>query len=299
MTILIIGGTGLVGKELTKLLEYEGNTVKILTRNKAIVDNKKFFYWDVDNKILDKSAFSNVDSLVNLAGEGIADKRWTESRKKSLISSRVNTIQFLDAVLKENNLKIKTLINASAIGYYGDTGDQLLTEENQPQGNGFMIECCKGWENSVHQTAQFDRKTLLRIGIVLSKNGGALPEVLRTFLFRLGIYFGNGEQYYSYIPIDDLCRMIVFCIENEKINGVYNAVSDHPVTNYTFTKIVGKVLGKFAIYISAPAFALRLILGEMSAVILNSNNVSNQKIKAAGFQFKHNTLEEALQHVLK
>ncbi len=298
MKILIAGGTGMVGIALTNLLEKEGYEVRILTRNKRIIDQVKYFYWDVDNQEIDENCFTNIDGIVNLAGEGIADKRWTDARKKALLESRVKPSKFLDNVLKEKGIKLPLLINASAIGYYGDTGSLLITEEFAPQSDDFMVKCCQYWEQVVNESTQFDRKVILRIGIVLSKKGGALPEILRSFLFRLGVYFGDGKQFYSYIHIHDLCRMILFSIQNKNVSDVYNAVSDNPVSNYEFTKTVGKVLGGFALYIPAPTFAMKLILGEMSAVVLNSNNVSNKKIKAAGFKFEFQTLENCLKSVL-
>ena len=268
-TILIAGGTGLIGQHLSKMLTDQGHTVHWLSRTADSNAPYKTFVWDVRKGEIDEAALSSADFVLNFAGAGIADKRWTDNRKKLIIDSRVKGNQLLAKVLPQYP-NVKAYISASAIGYYGDRGTELLSEVAAPGKKGFLAESVVAWEKSIEEVAATGLRTVtVRIGIVLSTKGGALEKLLLPFNFWLGIYFGNGEQIYSWIHIEDLCQMFIMAIENEKMKGVYNGAAPHPVTNKDFTEITAKALDKSALLVPSPSFAMRLAMGEMADVVLS------------------------------
>lgn len=293
MKILIAGGSGLVGQRLSKLLQARGHSVAHLSR--TVRSGQKFptFIWNVLEQTIDLQAFEGVDVVVNLAGEGIADARWTAKRKQAIVSSRVDSVRLLKVAM--NSLQKKPIyIAASAIGYYGNTGD-ALTDENSRVGSGFMADCCRSWEEASWSLADTTaRLAILRIGVVLSKQGGALPKNLGTLRFGLATYFGKGQQFFPWIHIEDVCNVIIFSIENNHVQGIFNAVSPTPITSYQFAEALADVRGGFHIKVSAPAFVLRLALGEMADVVLQGSRVSAQKIMGAGFRFQFPTISLAL-----
>jgi hypothetical protein len=237
-----------------------------------------------------------VDAVINLAGAGIADKRWTPERKCELIDSRVQSAATLREALKNTPELPKTYVSASAIGYYGNSGETKMDEHDAPADESFMVDCCRQWEEAAEKAGALGMRTvLLRIGIVLARDGGALPEVSRTLKFGVGGYFADGKAWWSWIHIDDVCRMFLWALENESAEGIYNAVAPFPERNLDLVKKTAKAMGKAAVFVPAPAFALRAALGEMSAVILNSNLVSAEKITTEGFVFKYPRVEEALE----
>lgn len=297
-TVLIAGGSGLVGRRLQFFLKKNGYAARILTRTPR---GEGEFRWDPASGEIDPAALEGVGAIVNLAGAGIADKRWTEARKREIVDSRVLSARTLaEAVGAQVGPKPAVYIGASAIGLYGDTGDALLSEDS-PAGVGFMPECCMAWEAAARPFADVLglRSALLRIGIVLSTQGGALPEVLRPARFGLGVSFGDGRAWWSWIHIDDLCRMIIWAIENPQAQGVYNAVAPAPERNKALIAAVGRAMGRTLLPLPAPSLALRLLLGEMSAVVLNSNRVSAQKVINVGFEFEYPELEGALRALLQ
>ncbi|MFN4081919.1 MAG: TIGR01777 family oxidoreductase, partial [Saprospiraceae bacterium] len=267
-TVLIAGGSGLVGRRLQFFLKKKGYAARVLTRTPR---REGDYRWNPASKEIDPAALEGVGAIVNLAGAGIADKRWTEARKREIVDSRVLSARTLvEAISAQGGPKAAVYIGASAIGLYGDTGDALLTEESPP-GVGFMPECCMAWEAASRPFADALglRSVLLRIGIVLSMEGGALPEVLRPARFGLGVSFGDGRAWWSWIHIDDLCRMIIWAIENAHVGGVYHAVAPAPERNKALIGAVGRAMGRALLPLPAPSFALRILLGEMSAVVLN------------------------------
>lgn len=297
--ILIAGGTGLVGSRLQQLFPPSEYEIHILTRQKkASQGHIHFHQWDIKNGLIGDEAVK-VDAIVNLTGAGIADGRWTASRKKVLIDSRVKSLQLIRKGLERTGHKPAVIVSASAIGYYGDRGNEELNEDS-PAGKGFLAECCTQWENAAQELEPFaERLAIMRIGIVLSTRGGALPKILMTKAAHLLNYFGSGKQYYSWIHIDDLCNMIISAIKNEQYKGVYNAVTPHPVTNKEFTQLVGKGLdGKYLIF-PAPAFGLRLALGEMADVVLNSNRVLPLALEKTDYEYSHQDLPPAIEHLMK
>ncbi len=297
--VLIVGGSGLIGNRLTELLKQEGFEVSWMSRSKSNRKGVISYYWNPEKKEIDDIAVRNADYIINLAGAGIADKLWSKSRKKLIINSRILPNELLIDTLKNSNNKLKGYFSASAIGFYGDRGNQILNEFEQ-LGKGFLAESTIAWENSIIKARSINvRWAAFRIGIVLSKSGGALPKLLTPFLFRIGGYFGSGKQWYSWIHIDDVCRVFIEAIQNENINGFYNATAPNPLTNLELTKAIGKEKGGFFLFLPIPAFLLKLFMGEMSSVILNSTRVSCEKIIETGFKFKFPEITEALHDVLK
>ncbi|MDO9137030.1 MAG: TIGR01777 family oxidoreductase [Lutibacter sp.] len=294
-SILVTGGTGFIGRALCDLLRTKGHTVLILSRTKT--DKPNTFYWNLAERYIDPAAIINTDYIIHLAGEGIADKRWTTQRKKDLINSRVETANLLFEKVKELNPNLKGFIAASGIGYYGATTAEKIYEGNDAAGEDFISEICKVWEKA---SLQFDainiRTVIFRTGVVLAKEGGALEKLSQPIKLGVGAPIGSGEQYIPWIHLNDLCNMYVETIENNEIKGIYNAVAPEHVTNKALTKMIAKNLKKPLWLPNIPAFVMKLILGKMAVIILEGSRVSSEKIMATGFKFKFPTLNEALDH---
>jgi hypothetical protein len=297
--ILISGGTGLVGKALTKRLIAEGHEVRILSRNPQQSVQLKSFYWNVEKNEIDEKAFDNVEHIVHLAGSGIADKRWTDNRKQDIIDSRVNSMKLITNVVSKNHIQLKSFIGASAIGIYGMiTSDKIFTEIDKGQDD-FLTQSCAQWENSYQQIQTLSSKNcIIRIGVVLSKDGGALKRLLPLFKLGLGSAVGSGKQYMPWIHIDDLVSVFHEALFNANYTGVYNAVSTEETTNQSFSKQLAKSLSKPFFIPNIPAFTLKLAFGEMANVLLEGSRVSNQKLIDTGFQFQFPTLSEALEDIV-
>lgn len=297
--VLITGASGLVGSRLTELLLQQGYEVVHLSRQ-AKAGKVTAYAWDVSTGTLDEKAFDGVDAVIHLAGAGVADRRWTTKRKKEILDSRVQSARLLYQTLKKQSHQVKTFISASAIGIYGfGLNDEIFTENSKP-GNDFLAQVVTTWENEVNAVRSLGiRTTILRIGIVLSKEGGALKEMARPVRFGIGSPLGTGKQYLSWIHIDDLCRMFLLALQNESISGVYNATGVEPVTNAELTRAIAAILKKPLWLPRVPAFALRLVLGEMAEMVLNGSVVSSQKIQQAGFTFLHTELRSALIDLFK
>ena len=290
--ILITGGSGLVGKQLTALLESKGYAVAWLSRKPQ---QRTYFLWDVDKQELDPQALEWADAVVHLAGEGVAEKRWTVGRKKRILESRTQSTQLLYTAIQQAEKKPNTFISASAIGYYGfNTGTNLMEETSLP-GDDFLAEVVVAWEKEVKKIEQLPvRCILLRVGIVLDAAGGALGEMLKP---PVAAPLGSGDQWMSWIHIEDLARMFVFALEKTTLQGIYNAVGPHPATNQQLTKEAAAAKGKPYVGIGVPGFALKLVLGEMAAMVLGGNQVSSQKIQKAGFEFEFPELKKALKDI--
>jgi uncharacterized protein (TIGR01777 family) len=303
-TILITGGTGLVGKALSSTLMEKGYDVIILTRKKkeaALQNNSgklRFAEWNIQSQVIEKEAISQADYIIHLAGAGVADKRWTKKRKKEILDSRVNSSKLIVDSLNSIPNKVKAVISASAIGWYGpDPAIPNLNpfSEDKPSADDFLGKTCQLWENSIAQAAQEGKRiVLLRTGIVLSTKGGALKEFLKPLQFGIAAILGNGKQIISWIHMDDLVRMYIAAIENENLKGIYNAVAPHPVSNRQLTKELANQKKKIFITVYVPSFVLQLVLGEMSTEVLKSTTVSAEKILSAGFEFKFPEIKEAL-----
>jgi len=291
VTVLITGGTGLVGQLLASKLSAKNYTVKILTRTPV---NKGEFSWDISKNYIDEKAFKNIDYIIHLAGAGIADKRWTKKRKKEIIDSRTNSTKLLLNKTKEFKVPLKGFISASAIGYYGAiTSDEIFTETDV-SANDFIGNVCKLWERSV---LEFNKiaipTTIFRLGIVLSKNGGALEKMKTPIITPIA----NGKQYLPWIHIEDITDMFTFAIENN-IKGIYNAVAPEEQTSYSFSKLLANKTKKLFLPVGVPTFLLKLIFGEMSIILTTGSRVSSNKIKETGFRFTYKKLENSLDSLI-
>ncbi|MDA0314053.1 MAG: TIGR01777 family oxidoreductase [Bacteroidetes bacterium] len=290
--ILITGGSGLVGKQLTFLLESKGYTVAWLSRKPQ---QQTYFLWDVEKKELDPKALEWADAVVHLAGEGVAEKRWTAARKQAILRSRTESTALLHAAIQQATNKPSTFISASAVGFYGfNTGTNLM-EETSPSGDDFLAEVVLAWEKEVKKIQQLPvRCIILRVGIVLDANGGALGEMLKP---PLAAPLGSGDQWMSWIHIEDLARMFVFALEKTPIQGIYNAVGPNPATNQELTQEAAMAKRKPYVGIGVPGFVLKVVLGEMAAMVLGGNRVSSQKIQKAGYAFEFPELKKALKSI--
>lgn len=298
MRILITGSSGLIGSALIPRLAAEGHQVIRLVHGRK-PDGNDVAVWDPNTGKIETSALKQVDAAINLAGENIAGSRWTEERKKRIRESRVRGTQLLSESLAQLPEPPRVLVSASAVGFYGSRGDEILTEESPP-GSGFLTEVCREWEAATEPARQKDIRVVnLRIGMVLSGKGGALAVMLPTFKAGAGGRIGNGLQFMSWIVIDDLTLAIADAIDNESLSGPVNATSPKPVRNVEFTKALGKVLGRPTI-VPVPEFGIRLLFGEMAdELLLASQRVEPARLQAAGFEFQYPEIEAALNHVLK
>ncbi len=299
-TVLIGGGSGLIGSRLSELLINKGYTVLHLSRTKDLDAPIPKYRWDLKTGEIDMEALERADYILNFAGAGIADQRWSEKRKALIINSRVDSTLLLKKAIEQLKQAPKAIVCASAIGFYGDRGSELLTEESAPGRDGFLSESVQIWEDASHQLKDLgSRLAIIRIGVVLSTKGGALQPFILQNKFRLGTYFGDGQQWYSWIHIDDLCRIFIKAIENDSIKGTYNAVSPNPEKLYDFVEEIADARDTKAIMIPAPKFAMRIAMGEMADVVLSSAKVSSEKISATGFKFEHPELESAVRNLIK
>lgn len=294
--ILITGASGLLGTRLTQLLLERGHQVSHLGRSKR-PGSIPSFTWDVEAGTIDASALKNIDAVIHLAGAGIADERWSVKRKKEILESRTKSTALLVTELNKSNNAVSVLVSGSAIGYYGMTlDDTLFTEQSKP-GTDFMADVVTAWEREADQL-KGKRLVKIRTGVVLSKNDGALKEIARPVRFGFGAPLGTGEQYVSWIHIDDICEIFIKSVEDESMHGVYNGVTG-AATNRDLTKAIAKTLRKPIWLPAVPAFALRLFLGEMSYLVLYGSNVSSAKIRETGFTFRFDNLSDALNDLLK
>ncbi len=290
-TILITGASGLVGTHLTQLALSKNYNVKWLGRSATNTHtNVQSFVWDIEKEYIDEKCFENVDFVVHLAGAGVADKAWTNQRKKEILESRTKSTDLLAKYTPKTN--VKKVISASAIGFYGlDTGNNWV-DESAKVGTDFLAEVTKYWEESANKINIPTIK--LRIGVVLSKKGGALVKLAEPIKWCAGAALGTGEQYISWIHIDDLCELFLFGLENENMIGVFNAVAPNPLTNLEITKAIAKQIKKPLILPNVPSFVLKIILGEMAGIVLGGNKVSAKKTIESGFKFQYETIEKAL-----
>ena len=300
--VVITGGTGLVGKALTKHLSDKGFSITILTRKmpeSAPADpNVSYALWDVQQQTIDAGAIRNADYIVHLAGAGIVDKRWTAAYKKEILFSRTTSSALLVKSLNEVENSVKAVVSASAIGWYGEDpapGENGFVETD-PAGDGFLGETCKAWEASISPVTQLGKRLVkLRLGIVLSNDGGAFVEFRNPVKFGMAAILGSGKQVVSWIHIEDLCRIFLAAITDAGMNGVYNAVAPKPVTNKKLMLTLAEALkGKFHIPMHVPSFVLKMMLGESSTEVLKSTTVSSEKIRTSGFDFLYPSIETAI-----
>lgn len=301
-TVLITGGTGMVGRHLTQLLVVKGYEVIIVSRTPSTKrPHAKVAYalWDIDKQEIDAEALAKADHIIHLAGAGVADKKWTEERKQEIVESRTKSSATIATALQQLPNKVQTVISASAIGWYGADTQESLTKgftENAPADTEFLGETCRLWEQSIEPVAQLGKRLVkLRIGIVLSNDGGALVEFKKPLQFGIAGILGSGKQVVSWVHIEDLCRLFVYAIENPNLHGAYNAVATNPITNKQLTITLAKITrSSFYIPMHVPTFVLKMMLGELSVEVLKSATVSNKKILDTGFTYTYPTIIDAL-----
>ncbi len=303
--VLITGGTGLVGRALSAMLAAKGYEIIILTRDAGKTNDAcQKAGWDPANGTIDLEALQRADYIVNLAGAGVADKRWTTKRKQEIVDSRINSGELIAKTLANHPNKVRAVIQASAMGWYGDdsrlNGRDSFSEEIGAA-PGFFGETCQAWEQSIAPITHLGKRLVIfRIGLVLDKKGGAFKEFTLPLKAGIAAVLGEGTQMQSWIHINDLCRMFIFAIENDQLEGVYNAVAPKPVSNkILITNIAQHLKGSFFISINVPAFLLKMAVGEMGGELLKSLTVSATRIRNAGFQFVFPSVEAAVKELTK
>ncbi|MBN1789697.1 MAG: TIGR01777 family oxidoreductase [Bacteroidales bacterium] len=293
--ILITGGTGLIGKHLGKKLKEKGYAVSVLSRNSRHDADIPEYFWDAEKGEVEKEALNRADFIIHLAGAGMGDKRWSESRKKVIVDSRVKTAQLLFEKIQGTQIKPGAFISSSAVGYYGAITTGRIFSETDPPAQDFLGETCRQWEEAADRFEGAGIRTVkIRTGVVLTPRGGVLAKMKVPVLLGLGSATGSGKQYLPWIHLDDLCGIYIRAIKDSNMTGVYNAVAPEHVTNRDFMKILARVLGRPFWFPRVPAVAMKLLFGEMSAMLLEGSRVSSEKIRATGYKFQYSELGKAL-----
>lgn len=298
MKILISGASGLVGTHLIPTLKAKGHEVHKLVRKRPKAADE--IRWDAEKgfSIGEMDKLKNFDAVIHLAGDNVASENWSDEKKRKIKESRVVGTKVLVDALKDLKNPPKHFISASAIGFYGDRGDEVLTETSA-KGEGFLTDVCADWETEIKRAEAFARVAFLRIGVVLAKDGGALEKMVTPFKFGVGGTVGSGKQWMSWLALDDLIKIFHFVLENAELSGAFNAVAPTAVTNAEFTKTLGKVLSRPTI-LPVPEFAVKLLFGEMGeTLLLESARVYPKKLLDAKFKFDYENLEAAMRHVLE
>lgn len=299
-TVLITGGTGLIGRRLTQLLQEQGYTVSVLSRSPKPQPGVAAYAWNVEAGELDPRAIETADHIVHLAGAGIADERWTDARKREIIDSRTRSTELLAEALRTTKHRVKSFVSSSAIGYYGgDTGDRPLSEHSTA-GTDFLAQVTRAWERAVEPIHAMGIRTVrIRTGVVLSMAGGALPKLTQPVRLGAGAPIGTGQQYISWIHEDDICGIYMQALRNPVWSGVYNGVAPNPVTNGDLTRLIAKVLGRPMILPNIPAFVIKLMFGELAITVLGGSFVLNRRLtEETTFQYKFPDLRKALENLL-
>ena len=301
-SILITGGTGLIGSKLLDSIDKSVYNVYVLTRKKSYKENGvNYINWDPENSVLDISQIKNLYSVINLAGESIDGSRWTSNYKRKILDSRVNSTRLLFNKVKEMKELPKSFISASATGFYEVNTDNPQAETDLP-GNNFLSDVVQQWEKEILKFKSLGlRTTTFRIGLVLSKDGGVLKRLYPIFKFFLGVPIGSGKQMISWIHESDMIGLINMAIESNKLEGIYNAVAPEIITNTEFTKSLLKTLNRFSYpsIIKAPSFIVRILFGEQSDLVLNGLNISSEKIMQSNYKFKFTKLSSALNAIYR
>jgi uncharacterized protein (TIGR01777 family) len=298
--VLLTGGTGFVGKELTKLLINSGYTVSILSRSKRENTATIFYYtWDIQKQTIEKEAVLNADYIIHLAGANIAEKPWTSKRKEEIINSRQQSAQLIYSVLKKNDKKLDAFVSASAVGIYGAVNGEEICTESTAVGEDFLGLTCQKWEAAADQFEKLGIRTVkVRTGLVLGKDDGFLNKLTPIFKWRLGSALGSGKQYMPWIHVEDLCAIYLAALKNPNMDGAYNAAISDSTTNADFSKTLAKVFGYKIWLPNVPGFLIKMVLGEMSKIVLTGRRISSNKVEELGFQFKHTNLEDTLRKCL-
>lgn len=299
--VLITGSTGLIGVPLCQLLVENGYQVHSLSRStrKHPVAGVKTFSWQPERGIIDEKSLEGVEAIVHLAGAGIADKPWTDQRKQEIIDSRTKSAETLAGAIKKGPYPIKTIVSASAIGYYGNRRKGVRNED-EPAGHTFPAEVCQAWEAAARTLAGDDKRLVIhRIGIVLARNGGAYPKLARPVKLGVGTWLGDGEQMMSWIHIRDMVNLLAYSLANPEMNGVYNAVAPEPVSQKFLIKQIGRYIHRIVWPFGVPSWAIMLAMGERSQLVLDGISVRSERLLETGFRFRYPHLYEALRELNK
>lgn len=293
--ILITGGSGLLGRAISQLLLKEGHQPIWLSRSEGSENGIKTFTWNLVSRTIDEKAFEGVEHIIHLAGSGIVDKRWSLAYKKELLESRVKSSELLQDYILKTKCPLKSFVGGSAIGYYGAVENNHVFTEGDLPGRDFLAETCVNWEKSyLPLTTAGIRTSIIRTGIVLSKNGGAYAKMVFPFKLGLGAAVASGKQAFPWIHIDDIAALFVRALFDEKYSGIYNGVSSETTSNLEFSQQLAKSLKRPFFLPKVPAFILHLALGERAVTLTKGAFVSNQKIKESGFRFNYEQLSDAL-----
>lgn len=299
-SVLITGGSGLVGRYLTSLLLSKGYNVSHLSRSGKRQSGITVFKWDPENRMIDADALTGVNYLVHLSGASIGEQRWTNSRKNEIVNSRVGSADFLFNKISKSPGNLEAFISASAVGFYGSVTSEKIYSETDPGGNDFLGSTCKLWEEAADQFSGIGIRTVkIRSGVVLEKTDSALSKLMMTGKFGFLVQTGNGSQYMPWIHINDLINIYLKAIEDSNMKGAYNAVAPQLVTHTVFMAILGKVMKRTVLPIPVPAFLIKTVLGEMSDVVLKGSRVSSEKIVNSEFIFNYPELEGAFEELIQ
>lgn len=300
MTVLITGATGLIGQEIVKQCHDEGIKVHYLTTSKSKLsteDNYKGFYWNPDNNEIDHNCLKGVSAIINMVGASISS-RWTDDYKRVILESRTKTAQLLQDTIRANNYEVEYVVSASAIGIYPTSLTNYYEETFSEVSNSFLGEVVEKWEAAIDGFKRLGSKVAkIRIGLVLAKDGGALPEIVKPIKYGAGAAFGNGEQWQSWIHVHDLAGIFLYALKY-KLEGIYNGVAPNPVSNKELTKMASNVLQRPLLLPNIPKFAMKLVLGEMHILLFESQRVSSQKIESKGYNFTYSNLRPSLENLL-
>ncbi len=297
-SVLIAGGSGFIGKALIEELSKKGYEVKLLGRSISSIQKIESFVWDPSKKIIDLKAFENTDYIINLAGANVGEGKWTDKRKKELLDSRIQSTSLLINSIKEKNFPIKKFIQASAIGFYGLSDNDVDFIETDPPGKDFLAILTEQWEKATEELNGTTVPLLkLRIGVVLSNKGGALMAMAKPVKMFAGASLGNGKQIVPWIHIDDMVSVFMKGIEEPDFKGTFNAAAPDPVSNKQLTKLIARAIKRPLWPMGIPGFLLKLILGEQAQIVLKGNKISCKKLIIAGFKFQHPTIEGTMTHL--
>ncbi len=294
--ILIAGGTGLIGKAISEILLANGHKIGMLSRSENLKAEIPRFKWNLKENYIDPKALDGVEYIINLAGASVADRPWTKKRKELIINSRTQGNRLIASHIKNGSLSLKKYISASAIGFYGDRGNEKLSEDSS-HGSDFLSDCCVQWEQAIKTIEETGTPTtIIRVGLVLSNDGGAFQKIMLSAKFGLGTYFGTGKQIYSWIHIKDIANMFVWALENESSVGTYNGTAPHPIDNKQLVKGIMNIKGGLSLPV--PSILLKTGMGELSTALLNSSAVYPEKALRDGFKFQFAEIDSALKELL-
>ena len=300
LSVLITGGSGLIGKYLTSSLLSAGYSVSHLSRKIYQIEHVRVFLWDPEKRMIDPVSMEGVDFIIHLAGANIGARRWTRERKKEILESRTESARFLHQTVTGRGIQLKAFISASASGIYGTETSEKIFSENDPAAGDFLGNVCKQWEEAADLFARSGIRTVkIRTAVVLEKNDSALSKLMKPGKFGFLVQTGTGLQYMPWIHIRDLCNIYLKAIEDSNMAGAYNAVAPQHVTHFNLMHVLAKIMRVSLIPVPVPGFVLKAVLGEMSDVILYGSRVSSEKLINSGYRFRFKTIEAALDNVIR